>query len=109
MEYIARATATILIETTPVSLGGQTLGFYELNPDLTDIASAMESKHGSKPEIIYTPQIHLENSFLSATEPLDKFVAAINRKWGKESIGVGPNLWAGTVVGYNKKTINDFV
>ncbi|KAJ5730907.1 uncharacterized protein N7483_005415 [Penicillium malachiteum] len=108
-QYIAASYASIFARTPVSELQGRVISLSEIQPTGTEIASALEARNGSSPQIFHHTLEQVDNhnqKTLDEGAPLT-LVWYGRRVWGAGGYeaAIGNDIWE--VEGYKKKTLNE--
>jgi len=109
--YVAAAYASIFASTPPSDLQNRAIGISELQPTGRQIASALEKKHGTPPQVFYHSLEGIYNEIETRLKTgISPTLALLCRKiWGsgQQVKLVGEDIW--DVQGYEKATLEDLI
>jgi hypothetical protein len=108
-EYLGRMVAALLTEYPLSTFAGKRIYLREFDPSLEEIASALEERHGRKPDIKFTSVESLEGTLQTTTHPEEKFMPAVRLRWARGGAKAADNIFEHELKGYQRKTLANYI
>lgn len=110
-DYVAAAYASIFPKTPITNLANRTFGISEIQVSGSEIAKALEEKHGSAPTVYRQSLDEIEAQIRKCLDDGSSFAAVWYYRWmwgsGLQVESIGEEIW--DVEGYEKRDLGNLI